>query len=404
MSPGETTVWESESTCESCRNVAADPNEALSAVFDDPGDGIVKEAIEVPLGETVVIIVDEDDDDDDEWPVPIEPIASTARLISHSEVQTFKRCRRKWWLGWHRHLRLKHERPVGPLAIGTWVHEALAAHYTPESPPPMEVLAQILERTRVEMMSVLSEKAEEDADGGFDATALLVQHDRDAELARAMVEGYVQWIEESGADVGLDIVGVEEYIEADIERSTSDGVPVKIIGKLDARMRREHDQVRFFMDHKTVGDFVQPVKTIHMNEQMLHYMLLERMQLHDEPVVGALYNMLRKVKRTGNAKPPFYQRVEVRHNPTEIESYARHLDGMITDMLAVEAALNQGADHHAVAWPTPRRDCGFDCEFLPVCNLLDDGSRAEDMIEQLYRVGFFLDHYGVVQAEKVLDA
>jgi len=31
-------------------------------------------------------------------------------------------------------------------------------------------------------------------------------------------------------------------------------------------------------------------------------------------------------------------------------------------------------------WPMPTRDCSWQCDYYHVCTMLDDGSRAEDML------------------------
>src|SRR5690606_33628900 len=43
------------------------------------------------------------------------------RRFSSSGIQGFRRCRRKWYLGWYRRLRLRNQAPVGALATGNRV-------------------------------------------------------------------------------------------------------------------------------------------------------------------------------------------------------------------------------------------------------------------------------------------
>ena len=70
------------------------------------------------------------------------------RLISNSEIQTYKDCKRKWWLTYHRGL-VEPTPRVGPLAIGTRIHLALAAYYDPNSDDdPMQVLEDIIDLDR----------------------------------------------------------------------------------------------------------------------------------------------------------------------------------------------------------------------------------------------------------------
>lgn len=328
-------------------------------------------------------------------------IPVNVRLISNSELWTFRRCKRRWWLGWYRHLRLKQERPVGARSIGSWVHKALERKYVPHgqvSEDPRDALERVLTEVYTGLSTFLEQQAKQ-ANVEYIDAGLLDAFKKDADLARAMIEGYVQWCAETGADEGIEVISPEAIITAPIDIAAY-ARDVAIIAKIDVRVRRALDGVRFFIDHKTVGDLTSPVKTIHMNTQMLHYMLIERSQPEDTWVEGALYNMLRKVKRTERATPPFYQRVEVRHNPHELVAYNTHMMSTTDDMLTREMMLDAGFDPQVVAPPSYDSTCAWQCDFFAVCNMFDDGSRAEDMVAQYYKQTPHLDYYGVVNDEK----
>jgi hypothetical protein len=128
---------------------------------------------------------------------------------------------------------------------------------------------------------------------------------------------------------------------------------------------------------------------------MMHYQLLETLSAEEgQHVEGALYNMMRRVKRTASAKPPFFQRVEVRHNPIVLGNYRHRIVGEIRDILTAEENLGKWpAAHNRFAYPSPTRDCSWDCPFLQVCPMFDDGSRAEHMLEERFAVGDPLDYY-----------
>lgn len=314
------------------------------------------------------------------------------RLLSNSEIQAFKTCRRKWWLAWYRGLKLRHESPVGARAIGDRVHRALKLWYTPTGLPATDPRAA-LERFIVEDWTRLVQLF------GAESTELLrvqKQFNDEATLERAMIEGYLEWVNETGRDTDYDVISSEQYVEADISDMVSVDQKTKLIGKIDVRVRRKSDGVRLFLDHKTVGNLTQPRQLTPMDEQMLHYHLLEWLNTSDgeERCDGALYNMLRKVKRTSTAKPPFYDRVEVRHNKHELESFKRRIIATVSDIYDVETALNDGTHHLDVAYPRPSRDCAWMCDFFPVCPMFDDGSRAESMLSQYYRESDPLSYYG----------
>jgi len=314
-----------------------------------------------------------------------------ARLISHSEIATFKRCRRKWWLAWYRGLRLAKESPTGVRAVGDRVHRALARWYVPpghDRVDPRTALEQLIESDT----KVVIEKFKND-----DALAgILLDMKKDDDLERAMIAGYAQWLEETGADADYEVLASETYQDALLPGVVGRGsLPVYVIAKLDAKVRRRSDGVLRFVDHKTVADFSSKTMLLAIDEQMLWYDLIEILTNtpQGERSGGAIYNMLRRVKRTVKAKPPFYQREEVLHNRHQIESFYHQLWGTVRDLLELERRLDGGAHHQGVAYPNPLGDCTWSCDYRAVCPLFNDGSRAEAMIDRFYVAGDPLSYY-----------
>lgn len=309
------------------------------------------------------------------------------RRVSNSEVQTFKRCRRKWWFAYFRKLRPKNEDPTGARSIGVDLHEALRYHYVADASQRVNVkdaLEAVIARNR----AALIKKYE--IDGELVPLSIETQFKTEADLMRIIIEGYLEWLAETGADSEYEITGSEVYLEADLPGFDK----VKIIGRLDARVRRISDGLRLFIDHKSVGNFQQLTRVLHLNEQMLWYIVLEMLQADPEPVAGALYNMMRRVKRGANAKPPFYERIEVHHNKHEIESFIKRITGVIEDIRQAEIDLASGNfDHRQIVYPTPTGNCPWDCAFFQVCGMTDDGSYAEGMIKNFFTEGDPLDYY-----------
>jgi hypothetical protein len=312
--------------------------------------------------------------------------------VSNSELQTFKRCRRKWWLAWYQRLMLQTEDFTSVRATGTRVHRALAYWYVPDGEKRVDP-RDALERVIVDDWTKVAKLAQERRTSDEQLGELAVEFAQATNLERAMVEGYVQWLEETGADAELRITASETPLVVD-EVVDMGGTynheqrEIQFIGLLDVRATRVTDNVNLFIDHKTVGDLTAPVVTLPQNEQMLHYHLMEFLSLDDSDVRcdGALYNMLRRVKRSARAKPPFYDRIEVRHNKFELESYRRRALAATREILVAIDRLERGEEHVDVVYPTPNPTCRWDCDFFAVCNLLDDGSRGvNDMINALYR-------------------
>lgn len=314
-----------------------------------------------------------------------------ARLISHSEIATFKRCRRKWWLAWYRGLRFGRELPTGPRAIGDRVHRALATWYVPEGTERVQPQTALEALITSDTQAVL-EKFKDDEG----LLGILAKMKKDDDTERAMLEGYMQWLEETGADSNYEILASETYQDALLPGVHGrGGVAVYIIAKLDAKIRRKTDGALRFMDHKTVADFASKTMLLAIDEQMLWYDLIE--VLTNTPLGersgGAIYNMLRRVKRTAQAKPPFYQRQEILHNRAQIEAFYAQLYGTVNDLLSLERRLDEGVSHQVAAYPNPNPNCTWDCDFRLVCPLYNDGSRVEAMIETYYEKGDPLSYY-----------
>lgn len=281
---------------------------------------------------------------------------------------------------------------MGPRAIGDRVHRALAQWYVADE-------RQIDPRTALEALIQADAKAVLTKFAGDEAlTSILLKMKKDDDLERAMVEGYVQWLNETGADADYEILASERYEDAVLPGLVGrSGTPVYIIAKLDAKVRRRSDGVLRFIDHKTVADFASKVMLLVIDEQMLWYSLIEILTNtpRGERSGGAIYNMLRRVKRTMKANPPFYERKEVNHNRFQIERFYEQLHGTIRDLLTLERRLDEGASHHVAAYPNPNGNCAWDCDYRMICPLFNDGSRVEDMISNYYVAGNPLSYYAI---------
>lgn len=295
--------------------------------------------------------------------------------LSNSEIQTFKDCRRRWWFQYYRRLQPKEKQYTGALALGTRIHEALDQYYS-TGKPLLEAHEELVEQEKKELLSEFK-----------DVAAL----ENEAELGHLMLEGYLQWVEENGIDVELDMVSTEEIITAPLFNGE-----VELTGKLDMRVRRKIDGVRMFRDFKTVGGSLADFASLaSMNEQVLTYMTLETLKEGEQDrSEGGIFTLLKKVKRTAAARPPFYDQVEVRHNVFTLRSFWDRLHGTIADLMKVRKALDDGESHAYHAYPRPSRDCKWKCPFYTVCTLVDDGSAAENAIEQMYDVADPYAYYG----------
>jgi hypothetical protein len=350
----------------------------------------------VPVGQTITtteIVVPLPD----ELPTDVAVLGRPTLIVpddgvhsfSNSELQGYLRCPRRWWLGQYRRLRPHQENMTGTRATGDRCHRALAAWYVAEDESRVDP-RDALERVIVEDWTTLRATAVERGMDEEWIAELATQFQVANALERAMIEGYVEWLAETGADSGLRVIGSEVALAAPfsvpVEPGSSEVRPARLIGKLDARVVRASDGVRLLIDHKTVGDLNTPQRTLHMNPQMRTYHLLEWLTTAEGEARcdGALYNMLRRVKRTARATPPFYERVEVRHNAYELDAFKRHVQAVARQIMRVEDLLNAGANLQDVVPANRTRDCSWDCDFFRVCAMFDDGSRVEDALTSHY--------------------
>jgi hypothetical protein len=295
-------------------------------------------------------------------------------------MSTFRRCRRKWYVTTYRRLQPRvGPAPGSPLSIGSLVHDALAAYYDPEQ--RADPVAYALDRVDVTVR---------------DNPGLEDEIRKENDLATIMLEGYLEWLEETGADADLVLEGSERVAEA----SLSDDVT--LISKLDAPVSRRSDGAKLALEHKTVGALRVPAElkldTQLLTEHLVRFMDAQAKGATPEEAYdqcrGVLYNMLRKVKRTAAAKPPFYGREEVPHNIHELRNHWRHVMAIAREIQHTTERLDAGESHHTACPPTPIADrCKWDCPLFKICVLADDGSDFEGALGALFEEGDPLERY-----------
>lgn len=300
--------------------------------------------------------------------------------LSNSEIQTFKDCRRKWWLTYYRRLKPISKKVAGPLVLGSRVHDALDFHYS-TGEDLLDVYTRLVEEERAELELRFQDTTE---------------FDSEAELGRIMLEGYIEWAEEEGFDSDFEIVSTEEILSMPLLGGT-----VELQGKIDMRIRRKADGVIFIRDWKTSANFNDFLATAQINEQILTYLTLEAANKPaGEPrSMGGMFTLFKKVKRSATAKPPFYKQVEVRHNDFTLRAFWVRLQGEVSDIMSVKAALDDGGNHQLVAYPRPSRDCTWKCPFYAVCPMFDDGSAAESVLEDQFVVSNPYEYYGIEETK-----
>ncbi len=307
--------------------------------------------------------------------------------LSNSEMAEFRRCKRKWYLHSFRGLKKKaKDEPGSALSIGNLVHDALAAYYDLEHPvDPLGYAEAALE------LQISDHPSAEDG------------LRKEFELVRAMLSGYLEWLAESGEDSNLRILGSEQMVRVPLRRADGSELGVTLLSKLDAPVERVSDGHRLMLEHKTTGSLDAPQIGYRIDSQFLTEHLarflhsIEQGMSAEEAYAdcsGVLVNLIKKVKRTAAAKPPFYARVDVPHNIHELRNHWKHVVAVAADIAATEARLKSGEDHHSAAPPTAIPDrCKWECEFFKVCPMADDGSDFEGALNAMYEEHDPLERY-----------
>jgi hypothetical protein len=262
-------------------------------------------------------------------------------------------------------LQPKYKDVTGALALGSRIHAALDDYYA-NGTPLLHAHANLVNAEKAMLLEEFKDVSE---------------LEKEAELGHIMLDGYLQWVEENGIDAELEMISTEEQITAPLFNGE-----VELTGKLDMRVRRKADGVRMFRDFKTVGGSLGDFANLApMNEQILTYMLLESTKADEsERSDGGIFTMLKKVRRSAAARPPFYDQIEVRHNIFTLRSFWDRIHGTIADLMRVRKALDEGESPAFHVYPRPSRDCKWKCPFFNVCTLVDDGSAAEQAISELF--------------------
>ncbi len=273
-------------------------------------------------------------------------------------------CQRGWWLYYYRRLRRVYDMPKLP-TIGSMYHKGLERYYKGEDPNPI-LFVQDYSTKMLEQFPDYGAEIEEAAT-----------------WTKIMLEGYFEWLEETGSDSNLEIVGAEQAVEVVVPVHGVGDLTLK--GKIDARCRRRTDGALLQLEHKTVGDFTSLPKWARTNPQFLTYDLLAYMTKPDGvPTDGILLNMARRVKRTKAAKPPFYERFEVRHNVDELRRHWDHIVGIAQQIAHARDRLDDGESHHVVCPPNPSKNHLWSCGCAPLGSMFDDGSDVERYLEEFY--------------------
>lgn len=290
--------------------------------------------------------------------------------LTFRQSELWEPCDRNWALNYRKGLVPVRER-ASKAGLGTLVHKGLEHFY----------LGAINWWGPVEALW------EEGAAGIEDRPEWVKEYEKERKLAKVMLDGYVQWVEETGADVGWTVTGVERQLTTHWGTYDVAGVgtvDVTVTGKADLEVLDEFEQP-LLVDHKT-RDSLKTGPHDNMDPQRLTYAVL-RMMEDGVQYRGAVHNILRRTQRTSRAVPPFYGRHALHFTVDQLRKHYRKMDARIQRMVPLAAGIEAGT----IDLDDPRlgtfvhRDCDWRCPFIEVCPMFDDGSDWEWSLNELFK-------------------
>lgn len=285
-----------------------------------------------------------------------------------SAVKRFKRCPRSFWLmygtgtGDGLEKASDPDKPAsGQRDEGTLTHALVEAGYL--SGP--EIIPEVLANLQIAQ---------------FGDQALTKEWSKVYRLSERMATGFFEWTAETGADATEETLELEKRYSA--FAGTFLGDDVYITGKVD-RLYRDTVTGQIGMDDWKTTDSLKAPPHLDFDDQKLTYDWLLTMNGIDAATFR--HTQLKKVLRTPQAAPPFYMRHPTTVSREQREAHRRHLGATITKMVAAVQMVEQNIDyHHDYLEPTPTRDCGWDCDFIAVCPLMDQGDYWQTALEEWY--------------------
>lgn len=253
----------------------------------------------------------------------------------------------------------------GGRALGTLVHKLLEAY-----------------ETTGDWKDLYNAIRYESADSAL-GPGLTDEEEKRFELAHAMLEGYVDWSETEGAIPGETTWATEYPVE--LYMGDFDGEKVWITGTIDRVLHNQALDEYIIDDYKTVQS-VHRGEQFAMDEQLLAYALMFTEQTGFK-VSTARHTMLRKVLRSSRSKPPYYGRADIYVSPSLLTSAHNNIEHLLRDMVRLMQDIDYEYgpyDQGTAAYPNITNDCSWDCDFLPVCQPLDEGG-GQAAVELLYK-------------------
>lgn len=299
----------------------------------------------------------------------------TPVIITHSDIQNYLTCRRKWYYDYVLDFRSP-EKPTGPLSLGTRVHAALEHYYLGETDDPVAWIEQ-KGRDDLAALDVNDETKPWDYDQMYE----------DMIIGRNCVELYMNWLTAESADANFRTVSVEEKVEVPI----LDG-RATLRGKVDLLQEDITSGLMCSTDWKTTGDWGGGLREqLERSYQHWCYLIALQYVYPDRNVECAQYTVIRKVKKIPATPPksPLIQRFTVPATRRNISNKRAQIERIALEMINLRDKTDP-----AVFYPTPAKHCSW-CDYKAPCEIADESSETALVLLQngRYAQGTRYDRY-----------
>lgn len=278
---------------------------------------------------------------------------TTIRYLRNSESEVWRECRLKWFIAYYSGFLSDIINPN--FWLGNFVHYCLSEWYLGHCDNPAHLFWMITEEWFNEHIDFEVTIGGEDVD--FDDLTQIKEYQT---LGIEMLEGYVNWAAEHD-----DFDVLESELAYYVPLTDLNGREFTYVCRID--LLGENSEGIRVRDFKTAKDLRDAV-AVHTYTQFRRYAwaVAEAHSDWADEVAGSAWVALRKMNPNTNprSKPPYYDTELVDMTPEDIAGTKIELIAEASEILRVEAELNDGVDPREVIYPNPRFDCTWRCDFF----------------------------------------
>lgn len=294
--------------------------------------------------------------------------------VSYSQLNTWRRCRRRWYFSYVEQL---HSPGFSPsLWLGSGVHEALANYYMSVTREPEILLSSFAMWAAEER-----ERIQEEIATSILLPQVLFDLDKSFNLGMGMLDYYGQhapdldkdfYVLQTEQEFNLPI-GITHFVEQEDGDIIEEEITYK--GRIDGVIKMKDTGKLYLLEHKTAKDFNE--KKLILDQQATSYMWAAE-QLTGLEISGVYYNILRKQLNSSRVKKPLIYRLAVDRSRAAIDGFQEHVKMIVKDM--------QYAAQEDLYYHTPSEDCTF-CSYFTPCSMIQDAADPTEYIREFYKTG-----------------